>query len=72
MTVNDTTRVSEPAPFIPSGRVIDISQLPNAPVAMRSANSQSSTASSQPSTAQATVIDGSWKSRTKTLRVAGT
>lgn len=70
MIGNDTTRVSEPAPFIPSGRVIDISQLPDAPVATRSASVQSGTASKQPSAGQATVIDGGWKSRTTTLRVA--
>jgi len=72
MVINDTTRTAEPAPFIPSGRVIDISQLPDTPVAMRSDSSRSSTTSSQSSTAQATVIDGGWKSRTTTLRVAGT
>lgn len=72
MTINDTTRLSEPAPFVPSGRVIDISQLPDAPITMRSASSQSSTAESHSSTAQATVVDGGWKSRTTTLRVAGT
>ncbi|MBI2477946.1 MAG: hypothetical protein HYV60_04665 [Planctomycetia bacterium] len=71
MAVNDTTRVAEPAPFIPSGRVIDISQLPDSPVAVRSADSRTATATSQSSTAQATVIDGGWKSRTTTLRVAG-
>jgi hypothetical protein len=78
MIVNDTTRASEPAPFISSGRVIDISQLPDAPVATRSADTKSSTTSGasatsrQSSTAQATVIDGGWKSRTTTLRIAGT
>ncbi len=72
MIVNDTTRVSEPRPFIPSGRVIDISQLPDATVSARSANNQTSTASSTSSSSQATVTDGGWKSRTTTLRVAGT
>jgi len=71
MIVNDTTRESEPRPFSPSGRVIDISQLPDAPVAARSENNQTSTTSSTSSTRQATVIDGGWKSRTTTLRVAG-
>jgi len=72
MVVNDTTRESEPQPFIPSGRVIDMSQLPDASVAARSANNQTSTAASQSSPRQATVIDGGWKTRTETLRVAGT
>ena len=74
MTLNDTTRLAEPEPFIPAGRVIDISQLPDAAVVIRSASSQSSTAAaaSSTSTAQATVLDGGWKSRTTTLRVAGT
>ncbi|MDA1055186.1 MAG: hypothetical protein O3C40_32590 [Planctomycetota bacterium] len=72
MFVNDVTRVAEPRPFVPSGRVIDISQLPDAPVAARTAQTQSSQAASQSSTRQATVIDGGWKTRTTTLRVAGT
>lgn len=70
MIVNDTTRASEPRTFVPSGRVIDISQLPDAPIAARSATSQTTT-STQSSAGQATVIDGGWKSRTTTLRVAG-
>lgn len=72
MTINDITQPSEPELFVPAGRVIDISQLPDASVNTRSASSQSSTTESRSSTAQATVIDGGWKSRTTTLRVAGT
>lgn len=67
---------SEPRPFIPPGRVVDISQLPDAPVVARSANIQASTVTSQSATSQATATqdagsDGGWKMRTKTLRVAG-
>ena len=65
MVVNDMTRTAEPGSFVPSGRVIDISQLPDAPVAASSTRIQSSSS-------DGTVIDGGWKSRTKTLRVSGT
>ncbi|MEO8495619.1 MAG: hypothetical protein ABI614_11155 [Planctomycetota bacterium] len=71
MIVNAPVRTSEPQPFVPSGRVVDISQLPDAAVSVSSAPSQTVTASSQSSTSQATVIDGAWKTRTSTLRVAG-
>lgn len=71
MVVNDATRAAEPRTFVPSGRVIDISQLPDAPVAARSTNNPTSTTPRQSSTSQATVIDGGWKSRSTTLRVAG-
>ncbi|MBC8354313.1 MAG: hypothetical protein H8E66_20150 [Planctomycetes bacterium] len=65
MVVNDLTRAAEPRAFNPSGRVIDISQLPDAPVTASSTRTQSSSS-------DATVIDGGWKSRTTTLRVSGT
>ncbi|MEX0819117.1 MAG: hypothetical protein WD070_05980 [Pirellulaceae bacterium] len=68
MVVNDTTRSTEPQPFVPSGRVIDISQLPDSPVAVRAAASNSSSVSSQASASQASVSDGGWKTRTTTLR----
>lgn len=64
MTLNDTTGTSEPLPFIPSGRVIDISQLPDAPNTLRTASGQSSVSASSSSSGQATVLEGGWKTRT--------
>ncbi len=67
MVVNDATRSSEPRQFVPSGRVIQMSELPDAPIArastvprpVRSASSETS------------VSSGGWKSRTTTLKVVG-
>lgn len=35
MPVNDATRPQEPAPFVPSGQMLDISQLPDPPTTIR-------------------------------------
>ncbi|MCA9120516.1 MAG: hypothetical protein H6822_14205 [Planctomycetaceae bacterium] len=65
MTLNDATRSVEPQPFVASGRVIDISQLPDAPNPVRTASSTSSLSTGQSSSSgQATVIEGGWKTRT--------
>lgn len=67
MVVNDATRVGEPRQFVPSGRVVDISELPNAPVTQ----SASASRTAQSSSSQAAVSSGGWKTRTTTLKVAG-
>ncbi len=74
MAVNDVTRPREPGLFVPSDRIIDISQLPNAPRVNPSPSLREAPATqpqSATSTNQATILDNGWRSRTTTLRVSG-
>jgi hypothetical protein len=62
MAVNDLTKPTAPRAFVPSGRVIDISELPDATITDNPTKTSSSTSGSN---------DEAWTTRKTTLRVAG-
>ena len=64
MVLNDLTKLAEPQPFAPTGRVMEISQLPNPPAGVTSPTTTPAiiTASATQSNNTATTLDG-WRTR---------